>query len=236
MPDRLSLLLLGAGLALAALTGVVIWSATPRGAPVQVAVASTTVAVARTEIKQFTLVTAEMVTTREFPSESVPPGAITDPARAVGRTAIDLIPAGLPLTERELVEARGQTGTSLALERGKVLMIFPTTDALSSSKLVQPGDRVDIQATLVVGAGSRATQTIVQNLEVLAVSAERPTLLTFIVDHQTSLVLKHLRDAQAQIDLVVRSRTDNEQIRTRTVDLLYLVETFGIRPTEMGAR
>jgi len=57
---------------------------------------------------------------------------------------------------------------------------------------------------------------------------QRGSSLTFVVDHQTALVLKYLRDSQATIDLAVRSRSETQQVTTRSVDVLYLVQSFGI--------
>lgn len=231
MRERWAWVLLAAGLVLAGLSGLVIYTAArPSAQPVAVTDDRVPVVVALSDIRPLTIVRAELIATRSFPRDIVPADAIRDPAEAIGRTTIDGIPAGVALTEKDFAKSKGEVGSPLTLEAGKVLIVFPTTDPLTAAKLVQPGDRVDIQATLPAGANNTPlTQTIVQNLEVLAVTGERPTLLTFVVDHQTSLVLKHLRDVQAQIDLVVRSRADTQRIRTSAVDLTYLVETYGIR-------
>jgi len=88
----------------------------------------------------------------------------------------------------------------------------------------------------VSGAGEnpKRTQTMIQNLEVLQVvgptrdQPQRASALTFVVDHQTALVLKYLRDSQATIDLAVRSRAEEKDVTTRSVDITYLVQSFGI--------
>lgn len=232
MRERWSWLLLGAGLLLAVLTGVVVYATMREARPEAPRAAATrTIVVAAADLLRFSVVTADMVELQERAENAVPPGAFTSTAAVVGRTAVDFIPAGLAITEKEL-GAADQRGTSAALERGLVLMVIASTDSLTAARAVQPGDRVDIHATLPVGAeGAKATQSIVQNLEVVAVTSERPALLTFIVDHQTSLVLKFLKDSGAPIDLVIRSRADTQRIRTGTVDLGYLVETYGVRPS-----
>ena len=46
---------------------------------------------------------------------------------------------------------------------------------------------------------------------------QRASSLTFIVDHQTALVLKYLRDSQAAIDVAVRSRAEDRDASTRSV-------------------
>jgi hypothetical protein len=50
-----------------------------------------------------------------------------------------------------------------------------------------------------------------------------------MVDHQTALVLKYLRDSQATIDVALRSHDETQDVTTTSVDVNYLVERFGIR-------
>jgi hypothetical protein len=73
---------------------------------------------------------------------------------------------------------------------------------------------------------------MVQGLEVIDVltprDGQRVYSLTFVVDHQVALVLKYLRDAQATIDIAVRSGVEKESTATRSVDLTYIVQTYGI--------
>ena len=232
MSERWSWILLVSGLVLAGAAGLLVFSiARPAPAPAAPE-PRTKVVVAATDIRELTVLTAEMLTTREYRVANAPAGVITDPAAAVGRTTVDGIPAGVPVTEKDLTGAGAPPGATspLTLRAGTVLMVFPATDPLSQAKGVQPGDRVDIHASLPAGeANALITQSIVQDLEVVAVTGERPTLLTFVVDRQTSLVLKYLKDAQAQIDLVVRSRADTDRIRSDAVDLRYLVETYGVQ-------
>ena len=124
----------------------------------------------------------------------------------------------------------------MIIDPGKVLVSFPTNDPLTAGGFVEVGDHVDILATISSGAGEspKRTQTTIQNLEVLQVigptqqQPQRPSSLTFVVEHQTALVLKYLRDSQATIDVVVRSRSESQDVTTRSVDITYLVQSFGI--------
>ena len=134
------------------------------------------------------------------------------------------IPSGAAV-RTQLVAANGRSGASLTLEKGKVLVAFPTTDPLTVAGLVRPGDRVDVLATVTSGTGelARKTQTTVQNLEVIDVltagrEGQKSSSLTFVVDHQVALVLKYLRDTQATVDIAVRSRDESELTATTSVD------------------
>jgi Flp pilus assembly protein CpaB len=114
---------------------------------------------------------------------------------------------------------------------------FPTNDPLTANGLVNVGDKVDILATVTAGTGdtARATQTTLQNLEVLDIigptkeQPQRASALVFAVDHQVAIVLKYLRDSQATIDLAIRSRAESQIVKTTSVDLGYVTSTYGIK-------
>jgi pilus assembly protein CpaB len=166
----------------------------------------------------------------------VPTGAVANEADVVGQTTLTAIPAGAAVVRAQLVAANGRTGASVSLEKGKVLVAFPTVDPLTLAGLVRQGDRVDVLATVTSGSGetARKTQTTLQNLEVVDVltsgaGAQKTMSLTFVVDHQVALVLKYLRDTQATIDIAVRSRAETDPAATVSVDLAYLLQTYGVK-------
>ncbi len=225
------------GLVLATLTGLTLYGVAQEYGNRQIVTATESIDVvtAKADIPARTVLAADQLTRRRFPKSLAPAGVVTVESDAIGQTSLAVIPAGAPILRAQLVAAGGKTGASITLDKGKVLVAFPTADALTSAGLVQVGDRVDILATLTLaGDGQRRTQTIVQNLEVVDVLGtggrdQRAGSLTFVVDHQTALVLKYLRDSQATIDIAVRSRAEAESASTSSVDLAYLQQTYGIR-------
>ena len=192
--------------------------------------------IANVDIPARTVVSSQLLARRDFPRELVPAGAMTTEAQAVGQTTIGPIARGQPIVAAQLASAGGTTGASLTVPSGKVLVAFPTTDPLTVNGLVSLGDRIDVLASVAAGTGdrARATQTTLQNLEVLEILAptkeqpSRVTALVFAVDHQVALVLKYLRDSQATIDVVIRSRSHTDLIKTTSVDLGYLTRTYEI--------
>lgn len=231
-------LFLGLGLLLAGLTGLSLYGVSQDYTSRNVAVASDTtdIVVAKTDIAIRTVVTADMLARKSFPRTLVPTGALANEGDAVGQTTQSAIPAGTALVRSQLVAANGKTGASLTLEKGKVLVAFPTVDPLTVSGLVRAGDHIDVLATITSGSGdsSRKTQTTLQNLEVIDVlttgsGAQKVSSLTFVVDHQVALVLKYLRDSQATIDIAVRSRAESEITSTTSVDLTYMLTTYGVK-------
>jgi pilus assembly protein CpaB len=238
MRELRSWIFLGLGLLLAGLTGLSLYGVAQDVGTRQSAAASdsATVVVAKADIATRAVLTADMLSRKAYPIALVPSGALANEADAVGQTTVSAIPAGAAIVRSQLVAANGRTGASVTLDKGKVLVAFPTVDPLTVAGLVKPGDRVDVLATVISGTGetSRKTQTTIQNLEVVDVltsgaGTQKTMALTFIVDHQVALVLKYLRDTQATIDIAVRSRAENELTTTTSVDLGYVLQTYGVK-------
>ena len=237
MRETRSWIFLGVGLLLAALTGLSLYGVAQQNTPAQQAASVRTVdvIVAKADVPARTVITAALVAHRSFPSDLVPAGVITNEADAVGQTTVTPISRGQVLVFSQLIAAEGRIGYSQTLEKGSVLVAFPTTDPLTTAGLVNVGDHVDLLASVISGTGADAkvAQTTLQNLtvvDVLAPTKDQPgrvTSLVFAVDHQVALVLKFLRDALATVDLAIRSRTEGDLVKTTGVDLKYVVQTYG---------
>jgi len=233
-------LFLAAGLVLAVLTGVALYGVAQQSAarPEAPAAANTVqILVAKADIAARTVLSPDLIARRDFPADLVPSGAVTTDAAALGQTTLVPIARGQAIVTGQLTSVEGAHGASLTIEAGKVLVAFPISDPLTVNGLVNVGDKVDILATVAAGTGdtARATQTTLQNLEVLDVigptkdQPQRATALVFAVDHQVAIVLKYLRDSQATIDLAIRSRTETQVVKTTSVDLGYVTSTYGIK-------
>ncbi len=237
MRDRRATGLLVLGILLSLLTGWALYNATQSNTPTSAAAAVQTQAVliAKSEIPARTVVTAALLDSRDYPLTLIPTGAMTAQADAIGQTTQVAIPAGAAVLKAQLVAAEGATGASLTVEPGKVLVVFPTADPLTAAGLVNEGDRIDLLATISPTVDSRATQTTLQNLTVLQVlrpTKELPqsvTALVFQVDPQVALVLKYLKDSGTAVDVAVRARANSALSKTSTVDLAYLLATYGIK-------
>jgi len=216
------------GLALAVTTGLLLYNAASRPIAAQDDLADRIdVLVARRDIAPQTVLNADLFEHRSYPAELVPPGTIRDATPFVGQRNTFAIPQGVPLVRSQLV---GTSQVTSSIPDGSVVVAFPTTDALVVAGIVQAGDRIDILATLPAD-GVRVTQTMVQNLAVVQVTRDQAVRsLVFVVDHQTALVLKYLRDLPTTIDIVVRSHSELGTVHTQGVDITYLTQNFGLRP------
>lgn len=252
------------GVVLAILAGLTVYVVAQQAAQQQAPVEATTaIVVAKTEIPERTVLTAEVLQTKNFPVSLVPAGAIADVDVAARQTTLVKIPAGAPILASQVAAGGGATGISLTIEKGKVLVAFPVSDALMAAGQIRPGDHVDILATITQGQlepalAARATptptptatptgtpvpaspgpsptpklsgavtQTVLQNLEVVSVIGTN--ILTFVVDHQTALILKNLKDTGIVVDIAIRSRAETDTAKTKPVDPLFIVENYGFR-------
>jgi len=233
-------LFLAAGLLLAVLTGLALYGVAQQSAARPEAPVSTNtvqVLVAKADIAARTVISPDLLARKDFPVDLVPAGAVTSDDAALGQTTLVPIARGQAIVAGQLSSAEGKHGASLTIEVGKVLVAFPLSDPLTANGLVNIGDKVDILATVAAGSGdtARATQTTLQNLEVLDIlgptkdQPQRATALVFAVDHQVAIVLKYLRDSQATIDLAIRSRAETTVVKTTSVDLGYITSTYGIK-------
>jgi pilus assembly protein CpaB len=237
MNEIRSWIFLALGLLLSGLTGLALYGVGQDIASRNQAAAaaeSVEVLVAAADIPARAVLTRESVNARTYPRDLVPSGALGYVDDAIGQTTVAPIPKGAVVLRTQLIAAGGNKGASVTLEKGMVLVAFPTSDPLTVAGLVEIGDRVDILATLPGADGARRTQTIVQNLVVVDVvrpnrdQPTRPAALTFVVDPQVALVLKNLRDSQYTIDLSIRARADTEPVKTSTVDSAYILQRYGI--------
>lgn len=242
MRDTRAWIFLAIGLVLAGLTGFALYGlaqqAAPAGAVVRGGQVQTMdIIVAKADLPVRVIITPDAVMHKAFPLDLVPAGAITNDADVVGQTTITPIARGQAIVQAQLSTAESNRSASLTVQKGFVMVAFPTTDPLTAAGLVQIGDKVDVLATVIAGTGenSKVSQTTIQNLEVLDIlgptsaQPQRATALVFAVDHQVAVVLKFLRDSQATIDLAIRSRNETEVTKTTSVDLGYVVSTYGIR-------
>lgn len=114
---------------------------------------TTTVLVAARDIPAFTPLRADMFAIQQIPSSAVPADAVKDGADLNGRYARTLLISGTVMRQSHLAAATG-SGSSIAAmltEMGQTSMraiAIPVDDATGVGGGIQPGDKVDILATV----------------------------------------------------------------------------------------
>ncbi len=89
----------------------------------------------------------------------------------IGTISLVPIKKGEQLTYNKITEAGIRTGLASQITPGRRAVSVPVTESSSVSKLIKPGDRVDVIAILDSGAGkeSRVSKTILQDVLILSI-------------------------------------------------------------------
>jgi len=104
-----------------------------------------------------------------IPKESLSVGSITKLDDAVGLVASQSLYAGEILTEKRLKTHEGGSPLAAVIETGKRALTVRVDDVIGVAGFLLPGNRVDIVSTKRGGPDDTTSETIVQNLKVLAV-------------------------------------------------------------------
>lgn len=124
--------------------------------------APTSVVAAARDLVRGTTLTQDALLTVTLPSRFVPPGAVRDPARTLGRTLVTDLARGEVLTQLRL-SAGGAGRIASLVPAGMRAVQLP----VASTAGVEPGDRVDVLATF--GGGGAHTEVTAEGIEVLAI-------------------------------------------------------------------
>ncbi|MGA2965442.1 MAG: Flp pilus assembly protein CpaB [Terriglobales bacterium] len=183
-----------------------------RGAPVVVA-ASDILAGAKLEARDVRVVT--------LPLSAVPPGAISDPAKVVGRGAVLPVSKGEFILPNKLASLEAGAGLPSLIPAGMRAVSVRVNDVVSVAGFVQPGTRVDVLATGNSANGTeRQTVTVLENVRVIAVGGsllERLTggeqsapVITLLVSPDDAQKLA-LASQEGRIQLALRNPLDTKK-------------------------
>jgi len=173
-----------------------------------------------------------MLRTVKYPKESVPVGAFSTVDSVVGQTTKVFMTTKEPVTAIKLSSLGG--GLSMLVREGMRAASLEVNQVSGVSGFILPGDRVDMLVTVtqVRDPEDAYTQTVLQNLEVLAAGQTTTTkdnkpitvqAVTVLVDPKQAEMLAHAT-RQGQITLVLRARGDDS-----TLTKLQPVKTSDLR-------
>ena len=260
---------LTAGLVVAVLAGLVAFTTLSRAAATRSgqpqAQPTVSVVVATQAVAVRAVLTEEDVELQDVPVDSVPEGAVGAVADAVGKvTMTELYPGEVVLAQRlvDPNEISGDGRVAVLLGEDEVLMAFPAGDLMSQSKVLKPGDRVDLlfsldfpvnRALVALGAAGeaaggstrdeeQATFDLLQNVAIAAIVTDvtatggddtTPLALLLTVTPQDALMLKYVKDAGGIVDVVLRAPGMDKPFEVEPVDVDYLINKYQI-PTGIG--
>ena len=143
-----------------------------------------TVLVAKSDIKEMDTISASQFEPKSIPKNYVEPNAIRfdelikedskeysmETKRYIGQVAVVTIKKGEQLSLNKITEPNMRTGLSPQVTPGKRAMAVSVDETSSVSKLLKPGDRIDVIAVLDMGGNAqKVAKTILQDVVILAV-------------------------------------------------------------------
>lgn len=129
------------------------------------------VIVAAKDILEMSTVDETMLSIEEKPVDFIQPGAVETMEDAVSLVAATPIKKGEQILGTKLLTPGPNTGLSLQVSPNKRAVTIPIDEVRGLSKLIRPGDRVDILTSVEYGRGGdqkREVKTILQDVIVLA--------------------------------------------------------------------
>jgi len=213
-------------------------------------------------LERRTVLSETDVEIRELPEDAIRSGAVVKTEDAVDRITLRELNEGEIILAQNLLEVtaegapeEGEVSLGEALEEDELAVALPATDLMSRFGVVMPGDKVDVLFSVnVVGKtlleevprGGLVALTTVQDLEILQIVAQKPTvveegeegeqpgerLLILIADPQEAVIIKYLKDSGGVIDFALRAPTSERLFDTEPVTINYLARRYGIIPPE----
>lgn len=129
------------------------------------------VVVAKENINEMTPLDETSVQMLEIPEEYVAPQAVTDPNELRGFVALAPIIKGEQILKTKIAKPGALTGLSFQVSPGKRALTIPVDEMRSVAKLLKPGDRVDLVASVISGSGmnqKKEVKVLMQNTIILA--------------------------------------------------------------------
>lgn len=193
------------------------------GRPAQVA--TTSVVAAVQDIKLGTVLTPANLTTIQI-SGPLPKGALTDPARALGRGVISDLYQGEPILESRLAASGSGGGLAATIPQGMRACAVKVDDVVGVAGFVTPGMRVDVLISgippgqqNVNSTEGTVARTILQNIQVLSAGTDiqkdaegkpqQVQVVNLLVTPEQAETLS-LASNQVKIQLVLRNPLDTK--------------------------
>ncbi len=222
-PNKLILLAVAAGCGLVAMLGVQQMMSGNKAAT-----AKTNILVAKAEIGAGMPLDKSNVGFKEWPTDSLPEGAITKEEEFAERALKHRVGPGQPILATELGK-KGDLGIEVQIPEGMTVQTIPVNATQTHSGLLKPGAYVDVSATIEYamknGVKELRSQKILQCLKVIAVddqiagtettptaaggTAKEAKNVSFLVyPIQGQLLQLAVKKSNGAVQLALRGKTD----------------------------
>jgi pilus assembly protein CpaB len=210
----------------------------------QAAVATNKVVVAARDIDLGTRLTPEMLKLVEWPSGSIPPGAIqntTELLKDEARVVRVSLTRGEPVLDTKLAPLGTKGGLSAVIKEGKRAITVRVNDVVGVAGFALPGNYVDIvvntqdDASKVAGKERTISKIVLERILVLAIAQEvgrdetKPKVVNAVTLEVTPAEAEKIDLARSvgTLSLVLRNQIDDESVETEGItksDLLKRLE------------
>jgi pilus assembly protein CpaB len=193
-------------------------------------IASTKVVVAAVDIELGSKINPQMLTTSDWPSESVPPGAFKDVKDIQDRVVKASVLRGEAVVDRKLAPAGTQGGLSAVIAEGKRAMTVRVNDVVGVAGFALPGNYVDVMVNAQQErsrgeAGNQVSMTVLEQVLVLAVAQEasrdetKPKVVSAVTLELSPGDAEKLDLARSvgTLSLVLRNQLDKKTVATAGV-------------------
>jgi pilus assembly protein CpaB len=196
------------------------------------------IAVAAADINLGQRLTPEMVKLAEWPADSMPKGAFTDPQKLAGRVLKSSVLAGEPVSEAKLAPAGTLGGLSALITEGKRAITVRVNDVIGVAGFALPGNYVDIIVSTAKDpnpeAGGREqsiSKIVLERILVLAVAQEvnrdetKPRVVNAVTLEVTPEQAEQLDLARSvgNLSLALRNQVDPQSAQTNGATKLTLL-------------
>jgi pilus assembly protein CpaB len=187
----------------------------------------------------------EMLKLADWPADSVPKNAFTDPARLSGRVLKTSVLAGEPLSEAKLAPAGTLGGLSALITEGKRAITVRVNDVVGVAGFALPGNYVDIivstqkdPAGEAVSREQTISKIVLERILVLAVAQEvnrdetKPRVVNAVTLEVTPAQAETLDLARSvgTLSLALRNQVDPNSAETMGATKLTLLPSASPPP------
>lgn len=187
--------------------------------------AASKVVVAAVDIDLGSKINAQMLTTADWPTGSVPPGAFTDIKQVQDRVLKVGLNRGEALLERKLMPVGAQGGLSAVITEGKRAMTVRVNDVVGVAGFALPGNYVDVMVNArferaKTESAVPVSLTVLEHVLVLAVAQEanrdetKPKVVNAVTLEVTPEDAEKLDLARSvgALSLVLRNQLDTNKV------------------------
>lgn len=194
----------------------------------QADIATNKVVVAARDIQLGSPLTPDMLTSVEWPSGSLPTGAINDPAELADRVVKTTLMRGEPVLESKLAPKGTKGGLSAVIAEGKRAITVKVNEVVGVAGFALPGNHVDIMVNTNDDHGRTndrehmISKIVLERILVLAVAQEasrddtKPKVVNAVTLEVTPEEAEKIDLARSvgNLSLVLRNQVDTENAQT----------------------